>query len=130
SDGNSEFTSSSSQYLDAFEYQHSNHDSDNPLHIEQADHDPYLSDSFELPPRIDLSFTVPSHDHAILNIEELNTANTNTIAESSDNEAIQIPRKHSPRVHSIFPFPPQGELAHPFEGWLIDKVERLHHSGW
>ena len=65
----------------------------------------YDSDSFELPPPIDLDWILDED------------------FEDEENEEISRPRKKPGRkVNSIFLIPPQGELAHPFEDWILDKV--------
>ena len=93
-DAVSSHQSSSDQFLDAFEYQ-----------PDDDDCSAYLSDSFELPPLSDPHFFDNDSD------------------ENDDNEeATAIPRKRGRKVNSAFPFPPQGELRHPFLDWTIDEA--------
>lgn len=68
----------------------------------------YDSDSFELPPQVDLSSLIRRQD------EDL---------EDEENDEISRPRRKPGRkVPSTFLIPAQGELAHPFEDWILDKA--------
>ena len=108
--------SSPTQYFDTLEDQPSDHESE--YNIEEDDA-AYWSDSFELPP-LELAFVARSNTISDA-IDEPN-ADGNSFHDSSEEEAIQMPRKRGRKAISTFPLPPQGELAHPFEGWIIDKA--------
>jgi hypothetical protein len=76
----------------------------------------YDSDSFELPPPIDLTGLFPLDAIQDKDFE-------NESSEDEENIEILRPRKKSGRkVNSTFLIPAQGELAHPFEDWIIDKA--------
>jgi len=76
----------------------------------------YDSDSFELPPPIDLTGLFPLDAIQDKDFE-------NESSEDEENVEILGPRKKSGRkVNSTFLIPAQGELAHPFEDWIIDKA--------
>ena len=103
-DHDGELMSSPTQYFDAFE--------------DQPNHEPEdLSDMDEeeeevLAPSIDYDFNIPSHL----------TTTSAMVSTSANQEVVQMPPKRGRKVQSTFPLPPQGELAHPFEGWVIDKA--------
>jgi hypothetical protein len=93
-DAISSHQSSSSQFLDALEYQ-----------PEDGDYSEYLSDSFELPPILDPHFFDSDDDE-----------------NDGDQEAAMMPRKRGRKVNSTFLLPPQGALQHPHLEWTIDEA--------
>ena len=93
-DNDADLMSSPTQYFDAFE----DRPSEEPLSDEEdATLNDYIDYDFNIP--LPTSAAVPAYE-----------------------EAVQISKKRGRRVESTFPSPPQGELAHPFDGWVIDKV--------
>jgi len=82
----------------------------NPSHNQTTTPDDaaFDSDSFVLPPR--LSYSAFDDD----NDDDVNDDDEGT-------SAIQMPKKRGKKVHSTFLLPPQGELLHPYLGWVIDK---------
>jgi len=95
------------------------HPSDTLLSLQSTREEPtreepnYDSDSFELPPQVDLFPLDRIRD------EDLEDENS----EDEENEEISRPRRKPGRkVDSTFLVPVQGELAHPFEDWILDKA--------
>ena len=93
-DNDADLMSSPTQYFDAFE------DQPNEEYLSGVE-DASLNDS------IDYNFSIP-----------LPTSTTVAMYQ----EDIQRSEKRGRKVQSTFPLPPQGELAHPFDGWIIDKA--------
>lgn len=66
------------------------------------DYDPYMSDSFELPPQIDIEWFSKEPESVL--------------------ESAALPKKRGRKVVDQFPFPPLGEHKHPHIGWIVDKA--------